>query len=151
MRKREQLLISIEKRHAVNILSGAKRVELRRRTMHVAEGDVVWLYEKMPTGAIVGFAMVNGRNCASPRAIWAQFGTVSGLTKAEFMSYFAGSDTAFALSLHRPTVLGKPVPLVDLRKVHPGFQPPQFYCRLPADSPLHTLLSDQYKAPRRAK
>ena len=42
----ENILISLESRHAKNIYSGEKKIELRRRTMHVTPGTTVWIYEK---------------------------------------------------------------------------------------------------------
>ena len=46
----DQILISLEPRHAENILEGRKRVELRRRTMNVTIGSTVWMYAKLPVG-----------------------------------------------------------------------------------------------------
>jgi predicted transcriptional regulator len=41
MNDSKHLLISLEERHAVNIFAGTKRVELRRREMHVEPGSTV--------------------------------------------------------------------------------------------------------------
>jgi hypothetical protein len=48
----DQILVSLEPRHAENILEGRKRVELRRRTMSVTIGSTVWMYAKLPVGSI---------------------------------------------------------------------------------------------------
>lgn len=137
---REHLLISLEERHAVNILAGKKRVELRRRAMHVNEGDLVWFYVKKPIGAIIGYAVVDSCTISTPSSAWKQFGRVSGLLKPEFLSYFDGTTSAFVLQLASPNTLKRPVLLDALRAALPKFHPPQFYCRLPKDSALRNLL-----------
>lgn len=145
MNDRKHLLISLENRHAVNILSGVKQVELRRRTMHVSEGDIVWLYAKKPVGAVVGYAVVGRCTTTTPAAAWRRFGKVSGLFKAEFMAYFSGLTSAFVLGVRAPKTLRYPISLSALRGAAPTFQPPQFYCHLDANSALGELLTCQSK------
>lgn len=145
MKNQEHLLISLEERHADNILAGTKNVELRRRTMHVNEGDFVWLYVKKPIGAVVGYAVVGECTTGAPASVWRRFGSVSGLMKSEFMSYFNGAAAAFALGVDAPKALMRPVALADLRGASPGFHPPQFYCRLDSGSVLRDLLTRSSK------
>lgn len=141
MQPTEHVLISLDERHAANILAGTKQVELRRRTMHVEPGSTVWLYVKKPVGAVVGFATVGTTYAAAPSAVWRKYGSVSGLSKSEFMSYFDGAVVASAMSLSRSKKLKKPVSLDSLREAMPGFHPPQFYCRLKTDSSIKLHLS----------
>ncbi|PMS12224.1 ASCH domain-containing protein [Trinickia caryophylli] len=140
MRGRGHLLISLESRHAENILAGKKRVELRRRRMHVSEGDIVWLYVKSPVAAVVGCAVVGQCMTDGPAALWKHCGDISGLVRSEFMSYFNGVTEAFAMGVRDPKSIERPVSLVDLRKVLPKFHPPQFYCWLDSASALRKLL-----------
>lgn len=137
----EHVLISLDQRHAANILAGIKHVELRRRTMHVEPGSIVWLYVKMPVGAVIGFATVGATYAAAPSTVWRNFGPVSGLRKFEFMSYFKGATMASAMVLHEPQKLEEPVTLDALREALPGFHPPQFYCRLKPASSIRRRLS----------
>jgi predicted transcriptional regulator len=132
----QHVLISLEERHAKNVLAGTKRVELRRRTMHVQPGSIVWLYVKKPVGAIVGFATVGTTYSAAPNTVWRKYGPVSGLSKSEFVSYFEGAAFASAMALSNATELKKPVTLEGLRMAVPGFHPPQFYLRLDRNSPI---------------
>jgi predicted transcriptional regulator len=136
MNDSKHLLISLEERHAVNIFAGTKRVELRRREMHVEPGSTVWLYVKMPVGCVTGYAIVDKTHTMSPVQLWQRFGTCSGLEKAEFFNYFVGVRKAFALALRDATVLPAPVPLSVLRKASIGFQPPQFFSRIETGGPL---------------
>lgn len=134
MQSIQHVLISLDERHATNILAGTKQVELRRRTMHVEPGSIIWLYVKKPVGAVVGFAVVGATYSAAPSTVWRKFGPVSGLSKSEFMNYFDGAFVASAMALSGSKKLKTPVTLDTLRAVVPGFHPPQFYCRLNADS-----------------
>ena len=134
MQPTQHVLISLEERHATNILLGTKKVELRRRTMHIEPGATIWFYVKKPVGAIVGFAIVGTTYSASPTTVWRKYGAVSGLKKSEFMNYFDGAAIASAMALSGAKKLKTPVTLEALRAATPnGFHPPQFYCRLKTD------------------
>lgn len=126
----ENILISLESRHAKNIFDGNKKVELRRRTMHIAPGTSVWIYEKLPVGSVTGKATVAAIHMDTPTKLWNDFGAVSGLTKAEFFNYFHDIKEGCALVLEHATTLKQPISLSYLRKAVVGFQPPQFFVRL---------------------
>lgn len=143
MQSTQHVLISLDERHATNILAGTKQVELRRRTIHVEAGSTVWLYVKKPVGAVVGFATVGSTYSAAPSTVWRKYGSVSGLSKSEFMSYFDGAAVASAIALSGARKLTKPVTLDALRAAMPGFHPPQFYCRLGSDSSIKVRLSKE--------
>lgn len=136
----ENILISLAPRHAQNIYDGTKKVELRRRTLHVNAGDVVWIYEKIPVGAITGSASITAVHVASPAKLWRQFGKVSGLSKVEFFEYFAGLETACALELTEAHRLLNPLSLAALRTAIGNFQPPQFFLRLRAKQAILAAL-----------
>lgn len=146
-----QLLISLEERHANNILSGKKTVELRRRKMHVEEGAIVWLYVKTPIAAVVGYAEVSDHQYAAPSTIWRKLGGVTGLHYKEFKSYFADSTKAFALGLKNPRALETPIKLTELRELSQNFQPPQFYLKVLMKSPLQRLLAKSITTKARLK
>lgn len=141
MQSNRHVLISLDERHATNIFVGSKSVELRRRTMHVEPGSIVWLYVKKPVGAVVGFATVGTTYSAAPSTVWRKYGRVSGLTKSEFVSYFDGVVLASAMALSGATKLNKPITLENLRVAVPGFHPPQFYSRLEKNSPIRRCLA----------
>ncbi|BFG72110.1 hypothetical protein PTKU46_01430 [Paraburkholderia terrae] len=145
MKDQGHLLISLESRHATNILAGTKHIELRRRRMHVNEGDLVWLYVKKPVAAVVGCAVVGQCTTDKPAALWKQFGSVSGLLRSEFMSYLEGAAEAFAMGIRDAKPIKRPVSLADLRNALPGFHPPQFYCKLDSAPTLRKLLTSRSK------
>ena len=136
MLDKEHILISLNHRHAENILAGRKQVELRRRTMNIESGTIIWIYVKLPIGSIIGFARVINVHTSSPSSLWNRFGAVSGLSKREFFDYFKGVTRGVALELEDAERLDGSVSLEEIRKISAGFQPPQFFVRLNAKHPI---------------
>lgn len=136
MSSSSHFLVSLEPRHARNILAGKKHVELRRRAMKVPPGATMWIYAKLPIGSIIGGAVVGGTETASPNVLWRRYGTVSGLTKLEFFDYFKGMDRGTALILGARFPLKETLPLNELRELVGGFQPPQFFSWLAPSNPV---------------
>lgn len=124
------ILISLEKRHAENIFSGQKHVELRRRPMNIQVGTTVWVYVKLPVGSVIGRAKVSGFHCLAPSTLWRRFSEASGITRREFFEYFDGVSKGFAIALEGAERMQEPAPLEALRRVNADFQPPQFFMRL---------------------
>ena len=137
----EHILISLESRHAENIFAGHKRVELRRRTMNISPGATLWIYVKLPVGSIIGHARIDKVHESSPNALWRRYGSVSGLSKHEFFSYFGGVEHGVALVLEQSKRLRSSLSLKALRQVDEGFQPPQFFARLTSEHPLHEAVT----------
>lgn len=138
MAKIEHIIISLEARHADNIFAGRKHVELRRRRMHVAPGVTALIYVKLPVGSIVGRVTISAVHASSPTDLWREYGTVSGLGKAEFFGYFRGAANPVALVLEGAKRYRSALSLDDIRRVAGAFQPPQFFSRL---QPHHPVLA----------
>lgn len=130
MNNEEHILISMDERHAENILSGLKRIELRRRPMNVKVGTTIWIYAKLPVGSVIGKARVSAFYSLAPSTLWRRFSSVSGLSRGEFFEYFSGAPKGFALALECVERLARSTPLEELRLASSGFQPPQFFVRL---------------------
>lgn len=139
----ENILISLDSRHAENIFAGSKQVELRRRNMHIAPGTIVWIYVTLPIGAIIGRVKVVEIHASSPSELWQRFGEISGLSKIEFFDYFNGVSKGVALVLENAERLCRSFSLEDLREIANGFQPPQFFTRLSAEHPLLVAMEVQ--------
>ena len=137
------VLISLEERHAENIFSGLKQVELRRRSMNITAGTTIWMYVKLPLGRVVGSVRVKDFCSLAPSTLWTQFADISGLTRNEFFTYFDGVSRGFALELEDPQRMPFGVSLKELRSVAAGFQPPQFFLRLPPDGAVLRAISNQ--------
>jgi predicted transcriptional regulator len=137
----DQILISLEVRHAENILQGHKRVEFRRRTMNISPGATLWIYAKVPVCSIVGFATVSAIQSLAPSTLWRRFGAVSGISRCEFFNYFDGIEQGTALELSDSKRLHSMIPLALLRRVSAGFHPPQFFTRLSRNTRVLSAIS----------
>ena len=116
------------------MLSGEKTVELRRRPMHVAPSTRVWIYSKLPRGCIEAVGVIDEVVRAPPRRIWQTYGARTGISRAEFDSYFADAIVAFAILLRDIQQLAPVLTLMHLRRNFTLFHPPQFFRRLDAGS-----------------
>jgi predicted transcriptional regulator len=116
-------LLSIHPRHAEAILSGHKRVELRRTPLS-ADVTHVALYATAPVAAIVGWFEIQGIDEASATKIWNLHGPVSGITRSEHRSYFAGATKAYAIKVAKAHRITPHMPLQSLSGVA---RPPQSF------------------------
>lgn len=139
---KQHILISLDPRHAQNVFSGVKSVELRRRSVAVDPGDVMWIYSKRPRAEVLGWAEIKGVRCATPSSIWSKYGAKTAVTRKEFFDYFSGRSVAYAIELASVNLLDAPVTLERLRAAEKDFCPPQFYKRLhPASACFEELAS----------
>lgn len=137
------ILISLERRFSTQLLTGRKRVELRKRPINVASGTRIWFYSKVPCGAVEGFGIVKKVVIGAPDLIWKLYGAVSGITREEFNEYFKGYVSACAILFKRVVRLKRTVSLKQLRQERRSFQPPQFFKRLGSQSPEFRTLNRQ--------
>ena len=132
----QHILISLEPRHAENILSGRKRVELRKRPMNVHIGTTVWIYAKLQVGSVVGKARVSAVHAATPASIWRRFGKDTGVSKQEFSAYYGDATQAVVLVLEATKRFERAISLAHLRETTGAFYPPQFFTRLCPEHPV---------------
>ena len=123
------MLISIHARYAHLILSGEKRVELRRRFSSHAVGNRMLIYATLPAAAVVGHVLIDDVQTASVREIWQAYGKNAVISAEDFDAYFAGLRTGNAVLLRDPVKYEQPIPLDDLRKSY-GLRAPQSYIYL---------------------
>lgn len=120
------LLVSIHSHYARLILSGEKRVELRRRFHSEAAGSRMLIYATSPTAAVVGHVVIDNVQCLPTEEIWRRYGKDAVISVDDFRSYFAGVNDGCAVLLSNPKTYRQPVPLQDLRGTH-GLTAPQSY------------------------
>lgn len=120
------LLMSLRPRFAEAILDGTKTVELRRTRLSAPDGTHLILYASSPVMAVVGTAVLIGRDTDTPARIWRRHRKHVGLLRTEYDEYFDGSEAATAVHLGDPRRLATPWALSALRDTA-KFQPPQSY------------------------
>jgi predicted transcriptional regulator len=103
----------------------------------------VWFYSKVPVGKVLGFGILEDVAVAIPAVLWAKYDRCAGICEDAFRAYFNGSQLGAVLKFSAMTPLEEGVPLRELRDAHPGFQPPQFYLRVPCEALLQRLNSSR--------
>ena len=120
------VLLSIRPKYADLILSGSKRVELRRSWPNGV--GVMVLYSSAPIQRLVGAAYVDTVKRETPEALWAlseEFG--GGVTRDELNEYFSGKRTAYGVMIGSVEIAERQV---DPKDVFDEFVPPQSYLYL---------------------
>jgi predicted transcriptional regulator len=124
------LLLSIKPRFADAIFDGSKTYELRKVRPRVVEGDLVLVYVTVPRCRLEGAFRVGSVLEMAPEKLWNRVRGKCGVTKSEFMSYYAGKTTAFAIGVAEAWLLESAVELSALRTEE--ILPPQGYRYLTA-------------------
>jgi predicted transcriptional regulator len=138
----ENILISVEYNHVLNMLNGRKTAELRRRPVRIKPGTKVWIYSKMPRGKVELVATADSIVASSPRDLWNRYKARVAISSPDFEAYFAGVDIGCAILLRDIRALRPALGLTMLRETSKSFQPPQFFKRLDNQSAeLRCLLS----------
>lgn len=130
------ILLSVKPRFADLIVSGTKRVELRR-AVPAQSVDTIALYSSSPVQAIIALVDVRETIEANPSTLWkVARDNGGGLTRMELRTYFESKKTGFALMLENVRVFDRPV---DPKTFFNVFTPPQFFKYL-TEKELRTLV-----------
>lgn len=120
---RNVALLSIHPRHADAILSGSKKVELRKRPF-AERFDRVVIYATAPISAVVGAFRVDEVETATPATLWRKYHMVSGVTESEFKRYYGDGRLAVAIHVRDPIRFPHPMRLREAVRVS---KPPQSF------------------------
>lgn len=118
------LLLSIHPRHVESILSGSKRVELRRIRPRIKSGKAL-IYATAPQMELVASFRIAAVVHAPLSLLWQTVHDVAGVTRREFDAYFSGLQAGNAIHIADVLEFRAPVSLHELRAVWSGFHPPQ--------------------------
>lgn len=108
------LLMSIKPVHALSILDGSKRVELRRQFNRKWAGSRMAIYATAPEQALVGDACIEEVITAPPERIWQDFGSQLGCSRGDFDAYVTGTPKISALLLRDVRSYFAPIPKAQL-------------------------------------
>jgi predicted transcriptional regulator len=131
------VLLSIKPEFAEKILSGQKRYEFRRVLFKSKSVSRIFIYASSPVQRIVGEFEIEEILELSKRRLWKRTSRHSGINKAYFDKYFAGSGKAFAIKVCRPLRYSTPIPL---RHICDTDRPPQSFMYLELKAPSAALL-----------
>jgi predicted transcriptional regulator len=128
------LLLSIKPKYADMILSGTKKVELRRVRTRLKNDDLVLIYVSSPTKALVATfevdKIIQNEILAKPKDInnfWQIIKNLAGISSNEYKTYYNNASIIVAIFIKNVNKLHNPIELETLRARIPRFQPPQSY------------------------
>jgi predicted transcriptional regulator len=121
------LLLSIKPKMAEAILNGSKKWEYRKVAPQVEIGSRVIIYASRHCKEIVG-EFVIAKILKEPVDLLIEK-TIAETPhkKEEIYSYFAKRKIGYALKVENPLKYDQPISLTEIRKMIPGFLPPQNY------------------------
>lgn len=138
----ESILMSIQPKYAERILSGRKKVEIRRTFSRKWLGHKINLYASRPNMSLVGEARIAAVTCDEPEAVWERYNDSVGCTREEFNKYVATADKVFAIELDEVIPYRDPVSARKMSEIlKENLRPPQSYFALEKNTPWARAVS----------
>ena len=117
--------------YARDVMSGRKRVEIRRRFSNKWQGAIAMLYSSRPEAALVGELKIGKVVKKSPEEIWDEYRESVGCDKDSFLAYCTGSSSVFAIHLDEVRPFRDPILRSQLEHlIEEEIRPPQSYCEV---------------------
>lgn len=135
-------ILSIKPKYARAILSGIKKVELRRLrgVKPPSTGSIMVMYASGDTQRIVGEFEVGKVDVGTPEKIWTLvYGSHTGVT-SEAWRYIHGPWRVAAIWVRNPAEYPVKIELNDIRRIIPDWLPPYSYEELREGDPLLELI-----------
>lgn len=136
------LVISVKPAFAARIVSGAKRIEIRRRFPDKWEGARVLIYSSSPARQFVGEAVIEKVLTKPVDDIWAECKKDIGCTHGQFMAYCHGAKQVAALVFSEIKRFKKPIKKADMQSmIGRNLSSPQSYRKIDTNSAWPTAIS----------
>jgi predicted transcriptional regulator len=130
-----EVVLAIKPKHAQDILSGTKTVELRKC---FGQGiDRIFLYATSPEKAIIGCVDVKSIVRKPSKDLWEVYSSQVGISQEDFIEYFgfleyANNRYGVAIEVYNPVYFSHEIESHRLKSEF-GVNPPQSYCYLYCD------------------
>lgn len=109
-------LLSLHDVYYKRLLSGEKLFEFRKRIpVGLKSGDELAIYCTKPTCRVVAYAEIGGVLEDTPLRLWDRTRFAAGIEKEAFLTYFSGSQKAYAIIIYRVHQLRQPMSMETLR------------------------------------
>ena len=120
--------MSIKPKYADQIISGDKRVELRRRRpIRIRKGTIVLLYVSGPVQSITGAFWVDSIVEKPTGQLWELVKDTASVTRDEFDKYFTGALLGVGIFFSKFILFPEPILLHTFNKTNIPFHPPQSF------------------------
>ncbi len=121
------IVLSIQPRHAMNIIKRRKTVELRRlKPKHLGRGSLVLLYASSPLKALVGAFRVSSILDKPVSELWESVRNKACISMEEFNIYYSDLNSGIAIFIDEIWEFPNPIKLSQMRE-EIDFQPPQSF------------------------
>ena len=140
---KNELVLSIKPEFVKTILTGEKRVEIRRKFRKKWIGHRISLYASAPIRALVGEALIKNVVKGKPENIWRNLNFELGCSKEDFDNYTAGADQVYAIILSevRPYRENLPISQISHLINKEELKPPQSYLAIENSKPWSKAIS----------
>jgi predicted transcriptional regulator len=96
--KLKAVFLPIKPVYAERLMDGSKRFEFRRRPIGPDVTHIV-VYASSPYKRILGIVKVSSVESGSVHSVWNKTKDSAGISKADYLEYFSGTDTAYAIAI----------------------------------------------------
>jgi predicted transcriptional regulator len=125
------IVMSIKAEYARKILSGKKKVEIRKIFSIKLTGSKICIYASRPKRSLVGEALIKEVVCDKPENIWQSFSDQIGCTNEQFDKYTESKDKVYAIVLQEAAAYRKSVSIREISYLmKEKLRPPQNYYNL---------------------
>jgi predicted transcriptional regulator len=125
-----KVLLSIKPEFVSKIFNGTKKYEYRRVIFKRPDVETIVVYASDPIKQVIGEFDVGEVIHEAPEQLWKQTCSFAGITKTEFMQYFANKEKGFAIKVREARKYSNSLCLSDLLLS----LPPQSFVYLDKDS-----------------
>ena len=126
-----ELLMSIKAEHARKVVSGTKKVEIRRSFSKKWTGCKVSIYASGRERSLVGEASIKRVVVDKPENVWKRFHDQIGCTKEEFDKYTGSKNEIYAVVLENAIPYQKSISVREVSSLtKEKLRPPQNYYNL---------------------
>lgn len=126
--------MSIKSQYANLIISGAKKIELRRKVGDsIKEGTILYIYSSKDTKKVIGEVVVKKVHHLKLKDLWKSFSIDSAVSWDSFKSYFNNLESGFAIEVYRQKKYLEPLSLKEFSKkinIKEIERAPQSYMRI---------------------
>lgn len=126
MKLHKYLFIAVKPEYANKLISGEKDIELRKTKPHVQAGDYAIIYASAPAKVVLGYGKIKRIILCTPQEMWDNYYTRLGIKEQDFLMYYDSSNKSVGIEFEMIKSIN-PISLDVLRRIAPGFHPPQIY------------------------
>ncbi|MBN1804408.1 MAG: DUF365 domain-containing protein [Sedimentisphaerales bacterium] len=125
------IVMSIRTKYARKVMSGEKKVEIRRMFSKKWRGSKVSIYASGRERSLVGEAVIKRVVVDKPGNVWERYSDQIGCTKEEFDKYTASKNEVYAIVLQDAVPYKKSISIREVSSLtKENLRPPQNYCNL---------------------